>query len=107
MLRFFGYLLIIPIRIYQKVLSPLFPSTCRFNPTCSVYAEQAIRTKGPFVGFWLAVILWTFSGKVEIVNYLFGLKPDFTKTMIEPQERKTILITGPSTTKGNRVLIHF
>ncbi len=55
MLRFLGYLLIVPIWIYQKVLSPLFPSTCRFNPTCSVYAEQAIRTKGPFVGFWLAV----------------------------------------------------
>ena len=52
------------------------------------------------VGFWLAVLLWTFSGKVEIVNYFFGLKPDFTNTLIEPHQRKTILITGESTTKG-------
>ena len=52
------------------------------------------------VGFWLAVILWTFSGKVELVNYFFGLKPDETQTLIEPNQRKTILITGPATTKG-------
>jgi hypothetical protein len=55
MLRLLGYFLLVPIWIYQKVLSPLFPSSCRFNPTCSVYAEQAIKTKGPFIGFWLAV----------------------------------------------------
>ena len=55
MLRFLGYFLIVPIWIYQKVLSPLFPSTCRFTPTCSVYAQQAIKEKGPFVGFWMAI----------------------------------------------------
>ena len=55
MLRLLGYFLLVPIWIYQKVLSPLFPSSCRFNPTCSVYAQQAIKTKGPFIGFWLAI----------------------------------------------------
>ncbi len=37
------------------MISPFFPSTCRFTPTCSVYAQQAIKEKGPFVGFWLAI----------------------------------------------------
>ena len=37
------------------MISPFFPSTCRFNPTCSNYAMDAIKLKGPFVGFWLAL----------------------------------------------------
>jgi len=44
-----------PIRLYKKVLSPLMPPACRFEPTCSVYAIQAIETHGPFKGFVLAV----------------------------------------------------
>ena len=34
-LRFIGWLLILPIRFYQKYISPLTPATCRFTPTCS------------------------------------------------------------------------
>ena len=37
------------------MISPFFSSTCRFTPTCSVYAQQAIKEKGPFAGFWLAI----------------------------------------------------
>ena len=55
MLRVFGYLFIVPIWVYQKVISPFFPSSCRFNPSCSVYAIDAIKKKGPFLGFWLAI----------------------------------------------------
>ena len=47
--------MIAPIWLYQKLISPFFPSTCRFNPTCSHYAIDAIKLKGPFVGFWLAL----------------------------------------------------
>jgi putative membrane protein insertion efficiency factor len=43
-----------PIRFYKKYLSPLLPPACRFEPTCSVYAIQAIETHGPFKGFVLA-----------------------------------------------------
>ena len=42
-LRFIGWLLILPIRFYQKFISPLTPPTCRFTPTCSHYAIEAIR----------------------------------------------------------------
>ena len=55
MLKFLSYLLIIPIWFYQKLISPFFPSSCRFNPTCSNYAIEALKEKGPFKGFWLAL----------------------------------------------------
>ena len=55
MFKFLSYLLIIPIWFYQKLISPFFPSTCRFNPTCSNYAIESLKEKGPFKGFWLAL----------------------------------------------------
>lgn len=54
-LRFLGWLLILPIRFYQKYISPLTPATCRFTPSCSHYAVEAIRKHGPFKGLALAV----------------------------------------------------
>ena len=54
-MRFLGWLLILPIRFYQKYISPLTPPTCRFTPSCSQYAIEAIRKHGPFKGFALAV----------------------------------------------------
>ncbi|MBR5102620.1 MAG: membrane protein insertion efficiency factor YidD [Muribaculaceae bacterium] len=50
-----GALLILPIKFYQKCISPLFPSVCRFTPTCSQYAVEAIRKHGPIKGTWLAI----------------------------------------------------
>jgi len=55
MSKILKYILITPILLYQKFISPFFPSTCRFSPTCSNYAIDAIKLKGPFVGFWLAL----------------------------------------------------
>ena len=42
------------IRTYQWVISPLLPGCCRFYPTCSSYAIDAINTHGALRGFWLA-----------------------------------------------------
>ncbi len=47
--------LIAPIRFYRKYLSPLFPPACRFQPTCSHYAIEAIETHGPLKGMGLAI----------------------------------------------------
>jgi len=47
--------LIAPIRFYRRVLSPMFPPACRFEPTCSQYAIEAIQIHGPVKGFWLAL----------------------------------------------------
>ncbi len=50
--RYFIFL----IKLYQKYISPLKPNpTCRFRPTCSVYAVEAIREWGPVAGLGLAV----------------------------------------------------
>lgn len=48
-------MLIAPIRLYRRFLSPLLPPACRFEPTCSRYAIQAIERHGPIKGLWLAV----------------------------------------------------
>ena len=42
------------IRFYQKEISPLRPPCCRFTPTCSAYAVQAITKHGALKGGWLA-----------------------------------------------------
>lgn len=44
-----------PIVIYRKFISPLKPPTCRFYPTCSAYALEAIEVHGAAKGSWLAV----------------------------------------------------
>lgn len=43
------------IRFYQKCISPLFPPSCRFTPTCSQYALEAFRKYGPLKGLYLSV----------------------------------------------------
>ena len=43
------------IRLYQLVLSPLLGANCRFQPTCSAYAREAIERFGPRRGGWLAI----------------------------------------------------
>lgn len=47
---FLIFLLIIPVRIYQWVISPALPKTCRYIPSCSEYAIEALRIHGPFKG---------------------------------------------------------
>ena len=47
--------LIALVRFYQLCISPLTPSACRYTPTCSQYALEALRKYGPVKGLWLAV----------------------------------------------------
>ncbi len=48
-------LLLLLIRFYQSVISPWFPARCRFRPTCSAYAYEAICKYGAIRGGWLAL----------------------------------------------------
>lgn len=54
-MNIFSRLLIAPIRFYQKRISPLHPPVCRFTPTCSQYAVEAITKHGPIKGLALAI----------------------------------------------------
>lgn len=47
-------LAVAPIRFYRRFLSPLKPPTCRFHPTCSAYALEALRRHGILRGAWLS-----------------------------------------------------
>lgn len=48
-------LLVGMVRFYQLAISPLFPPSCRYTPTCSAYAVEALRVHGPLRGGWLAI----------------------------------------------------
>lgn len=48
-------LCVLPIRFYQRIISPLLPPACRFYPTCSAYAVEAIMHHGLLRGGWLAL----------------------------------------------------
>ncbi|MGB5596794.1 MAG: membrane protein insertion efficiency factor YidD [Crocosphaera sp.] len=48
-------ILITVIKGYRKFISPLFPPSCRFQPTCSQYTLEAIEKFGAFRGTWLGI----------------------------------------------------
>jgi putative membrane protein insertion efficiency factor len=49
------WLLLSLLRLYKMVISPILPPMCRFEPTCSVYAMNAVEKYGAVRGSWLAV----------------------------------------------------
>lgn len=46
-------LLVLLVRLYQRLVSPLLPPACRFYPSCSAYAVQALQRHGALRGTWL------------------------------------------------------
>lgn len=48
-------LLLLPIRFYRFVISPWFGNSCRFHPSCSAYAMEAIEKHGAIKGSWLSI----------------------------------------------------
>ena len=55
MIKFLNFIFIIPIKLYQILLSPLLGQSCRYHPTCSQYAVEAIEKYGPIKGIWLGI----------------------------------------------------
>ncbi|MEK9913118.1 MAG: membrane protein insertion efficiency factor YidD [Flavobacteriaceae bacterium] len=53
--RIFSLPFILLVRVYQLLISPLTPASCRFTPTCSTYSIEALKKYGPIKGGWLAV----------------------------------------------------
>lgn len=50
-----SFVLLALIRGYQLLISPMFPPSCRYFPTCSSYAREAVLRHGPLHGGWLAL----------------------------------------------------
>ncbi len=50
-----AWVLLLPVHVYRKVLSPLLPPTCRFYPSCSAYAVEALTVHGALRGGWLTL----------------------------------------------------
>jgi len=48
-------LLMVALRLYQRWISPLLPSACRFHPTCSMYMLEAVERYGSVRGVWLGL----------------------------------------------------
>lgn len=53
--KIIGFPFIVLVKIYQWIISPIFPQSCRFTPTCSTYMIEAINKRGPIVGIYLGV----------------------------------------------------
>ncbi|MGB3442869.1 MAG: membrane protein insertion efficiency factor YidD [Actinophytocola sp.] len=47
--------LLVPVNFYRRWISPVLPPSCRFEPSCSAYAVEALSTHGALRGSWLAV----------------------------------------------------
>ena len=82
---------IAPIRFYQQHISPYKQRCCRFYPTCSAYAVEAIEKRGVFVGLALA------AARILRCNPLFkgGYDP-------VPESRKSRVHGGDNTQENNR-----
>lgn len=48
-----GHVLRLPVKLYRAAISPILPAACRFEPSCSAYADEALATHGAVVGGWL------------------------------------------------------
>tara|TARA_B100001093_G_C26525739_1_gene883762 strand:+ start:36 stop:272 length:237 start_codon:yes stop_codon:yes gene_type:complete len=68
-MNIFKKTLIILITGYQRLVSPYFPTSCRFDPTCSNYAKEAILTHGALRGTLLSIIR---IGKCHPIKLLGG-----------------------------------
>ncbi|MBI1316844.1 membrane protein insertion efficiency factor YidD [bacterium] len=53
--RVFSLPLVGLVKVYQYTLGVFLPNSCRYQPTCSNYALEALRLWGPFKGTWLAI----------------------------------------------------
>lgn len=53
--QIFNFPIIVLVKIYQWIISPILPQSCRYTPTCSSYMLEALRIWGPIKGTWLGL----------------------------------------------------
>ena len=89
----FKKIFIAPVRFYQRFISPLFPSSCRYHPTCSQYMIDAINYHGPIKGVAMGTsrILRCHpfvKGGIDYVPRKFTLKRNPDENYAGPYKRK-------------------
>ncbi len=83
--KILSYPFIILIEIYRKIISPLFPPSCRYYPTCSTYSIEALKKHGPIKGFFLSLRRiffcspWGGSGRDPVPDDFFWSKKQAQK----------------------------
>ena len=65
----------LPIHLYRYCLSPLLPCSCRFAPSCSAYALEALSLHGPLRGGWLALRRLLRCHPIEWLGGSSGIDP--------------------------------
>ncbi len=85
LVRCISGLLSILIVLYQRFISPFFPPNCRFEPTCSQYALEAIEVHGPLKGSWLTLRRLGRCHPVRILGGNSGYDPVPPKNKNTPQ----------------------
>lgn len=53
--RILSFPVVVIVKIYQWIISPILPQSCRYTPTCSNYMLEAVKVWGPFKGTWLGL----------------------------------------------------
>ncbi len=74
-------IILAPIRIYQRLISPMLPRRCKYEPTCSAYAVQAVRELGVIRGLILAA--WRLARCNPFSNG--GYDPVEARTLFRPK----------------------
>ena len=68
-------LILLPVYFYRLLISPLMPPTCRFQPTCSEYALEAVRHHGPIFGLVLFLRRISHCHPIEALGARHGFDP--------------------------------
>lgn len=93
MITMFKKIMIAPVRFYQRFISPLFPRSCRYHPTCSQYMIDAVNYHGAFKG----VVMGTgricrchplVKGGIDYVPRKFTLRKNPDETYTGPYTKK-------------------